>query len=401
MTGTVWIFIAGLATTSAACDPPHWRYLVNLKPPPTLSQLPDGNVLALDDAGPVPTAAVGKSGSESAVDVFSFGAGTWSFGQRLSPRPGAIGHFAASVALSGDTLAIGATYDDPAKVNHGYVDVYVRGGTGWTFQQTVQVTSVTPPPNNTASTELGFARSMALDGDDLVVGAGRFAGGYGRAFVFHRTAGVFSQVAELKEADADQRFDANFGDTVRISGDTILVTRPDTGASTPPPKAGKIYVYLKAGGAWTLQQVLQSPVANGSYDGFGNAAALWGSRLAARGPNMVWVFARSGTTWSMLWSTPVAAGTRDSMALTDDHLAAGEPAVTVGGAPNAGQVRVFVNSGAGYAQQVVRTEPAPGASHAFGTRVALRGNQLLVGAPGSFSGPATYSATLDYIDGPY
>jgi len=398
-----WIPTA-LLVAVAACDPPHWRYLVTLAPPVALTSLRDGNAIALGDttqSSPSPAAAVGKIGSASAVDLFSFDQGTWSFAQRLEPRQGALGLFATSVALSGNTLAIGAYHDDPQKINNGYVDIYVRGNANWAYQQTVTVSSFTPPPNNTGSTEFGFARSIDLDGDDLVVGAGRFAGGYGRAFVFHRTAGVFVQVAELKEADADQRFDANFGDTVRIKGNTIIATRPDTGASTPPPKAGKVYVYVSAGGTWAIQQVLQSPTANGSYDGFGNAASLWGDKLAVRGPNTAYVFARSSGAWNLAWSTAVGPADRDSIDIIDDYIAIGEPSATANGALNAGQVRVFIANGSGYALQALRNEPSPGTGHAFGARVAIRGIQLLVGAPGVFTGQPTYSATLDYIDGPY
>src|SRR5512141_3189435 len=109
----------------AACDPTNWRYLVTLAPPPALPSLPDGRAIALSPPlQPSPVAAVGKIGSAQAVDVFSFGQGTWTFAQRIGPRPGAHGLFAASVALSESTLAIGAPHDDPQKVDNGYVDVY-------------------------------------------------------------------------------------------------------------------------------------------------------------------------------------------------------------------------------------------------------------------------------------
>lgn len=272
--------LALLLFAGTACGPPHWRYPATLAPPAALPGLPDGNAIAIGESlqySPPMVAAVGKLGSPGAVDLFAFDRGTWFFVQRLQPRPGVVGNFAVSVALSGDTLAIGANHDDPQKVNNGYLDIYVRGSDGWAHQQTVTVATFTPI--NTSSTEFGFARTVALDGDDLVVGAGRFAGGYGRVFVFHRTNGVFAQVAELKEAAADQRFDANFGDSVRIVGDTIL----DAGS---------------------------------------------------------------------------------------------------------------------YSMQVRRTELSPGAGHTFGTRVAMRGIQLLIGAPGQAMGPPAYSAPLAYIDDP-
>ena len=192
----LWILVCA----GSACDPAHWRYLTTLTPVAVPTNLPDGNAIALGDTtqdSPPPAAAVGKFGSQPAVDLFQFNGGTWSFDRRLGPRPGAKGNFGEAVALSADTLAIGAHHDDPQKVENGYVDLYVRQGQAWQFQQAVTVTSFTPPPLTSGSAEFGFGRALDLAGEDLVVGAGRFAGGYGRVFVFHREAGKYTQVAEL------------------------------------------------------------------------------------------------------------------------------------------------------------------------------------------------------------
>jgi len=307
-------------------------------------------------------------------------------------------------------VAISATHEDPFGNAFGYVDLYdpAQDSTGWVHRETVAAPCVSPA-SNTGSSELGFGRSIHFTGQDLVVGAGRYAGGYGRAFVFHRstTDGKFQLTADLQEASDVQRFDAYFGDTVQIDGDTMIVTRPDTSASTGEgPKSGKVYVYhrVHAGeGAWAIEQVLQSPHADGSWDGFGTAAALAGDLLAVRGRTEAWVFQRenagtggagtpTGTdgatttdAWRPVWRTSVGSGERGSVALGPSFLVIGDPTTAVEQSEGAGAVRVFerlpANDDGTARFTAVRTwtEPRPGANHGFGARVTMSGGRLLVG----------------------
>jgi hypothetical protein len=374
-----------------ACDPHHWRYVSTLTPPSNLSALIDGAAVALSDT----TAVVGKLGSPGAVDLFKGAQGVWTFQKRLSPQPGATGAFGVAVAMDGDRLAVGAPAEGDG-VHNGYVDIYTRSGGQWSYEQTVVPTSWNPPLGSGTQAEFNFGSAVDLAGDLLVVGAGRFRGGYGRAFVFKLNAGTYAQVAELQEAPADQRFDSNFGDSVRIDGNTIVVTRPDTPASTPPPKAGKVYAYTISGANFPLQQVILSNTANGNYDGFGTAVALDGNRLAVRSRNDVQVFTRNGGTWS--YATSVSAGQpqRATIDLQGEYLVIGEPQAN----SSAGQIRVLIELNGAYQSQAVRSEPSPAPNHNFGSSVALHGNELLVGVPGAYT-PNAYSATLDYIDGPY
>lgn len=343
--------------------------------------------------------------------------------QTVMPRAEAIGWFGAAVAFSGPEIAISATHDDPNHVQNGYVDLYRpalgsgepgtgAGATtrdqgssdGWAFRQTVVPTLVAAPPTSSGSPEFGFGRSLDLSGNDLVVGAARFAGGFGRVFVFHRKedGARFEQVAELEEPDGARRFDANFGDSVEIRGDTLIVTRPDTPASTGDgPKAGKVYVYVRSATAtWTLQQVLRSPLDDGSWDGFGTAAALSGELVAVRSSHDVWVFARNNGSWRPVWRTAVGRGERDSIDLDDAYLVVGDPTTDVEDASGAGAARVFAHAGGGaFGPPVTRTEPTPGPGRGFGARVAIQGSRALVGisptAPIDPDKPGAYVEPLD------
>lgn len=368
--------------------------------------------LALGTVSPSLSVVASAAGTPTGdVDLFVGAADSPSLArmQRLSPRAEAVGAFGAAVALSGMNLVVSATHEDPGYTDVGYVDFYqpVTATGGWLLRETITAPCLTPPA--VGSTEYGFGRSLDLSGDDVVVGAPRFGGGYGRVFVFRRgTGGGFELTADLQETSDVRRFDAYFGDTVRIQGDTLIVTRPDTPASTGDgSKAGKVYVYARSSdGAWTLQQVLQSPHADGTWDGFGTAAALAEGLLAVRARDEVWLFQRSASAaaapsgglaspepapaaseaaWKPVWRTSVGSGERGSIALGPRFLAIGDPTTDVGRHGAAGSIRIFEYAAGGAGPEPLLselrtwTEPSPGDDHNFGARVQLRDGKLLAG----------------------
>ena len=73
-------------------------------------------------------------------------------------------HFGISIAVSGDTAVIGATGDShPGAVSAGSAYVFVRSGTTWSEQQKLVASD--------AATNDRFGVSVAISGDTVVVGA--------------------------------------------------------------------------------------------------------------------------------------------------------------------------------------------------------------------------------------
>lgn len=313
----------------------------------------------------------GSADSPFAVDVFERNRrGGWRFVQRLTASPDQRGRFGTALALHGRTLAVGAPENDDSstpELETGYVDVFERGPAGFVRTQTVLPESFTLPPGETTPGEFAFGASVSLDEQHLAVGAKRFRGGRGRVFVFDRSD--YSQEVELAEPAALERFDANFGDTVQLSRGTLLVTRPDTPASTPPPKNGKVYVYTSADG-FSTPEVLESVTADGSFDGFGNAGTLSGDTIAVRDELGVQLFELVAGTWQPLAQLATGDGSRFSIALDAEHLFVGEPDATVDGLAGAGQVLVFDRSEVPPTLETTLQAPAPEAGVGFGEQVA-------------------------------
>jgi FG-GAP repeat len=155
-----------------------------------------------------------------------------------------------------------------------------------------------------------FGYSVAVSGNTVVVGAPQedssslgvnstpnelAAGSAGAAYVFTGSGGVWTQQAYLKPLAVGPGGQAgdHFGWSVAISGDTIVVGAPDedsstTGTSSTPlegaTNSGAAYVFFRNGSTWTQQAYLKPPVvgttkAGAGYE-FGFSVAISGDTIA-------------------------------------------------------------------------------------------------------------------------
>lgn len=313
--------------------------------------------------------------------------------QQFAPQSGAAGLFGYAVALDVDRLAIGAPYGDAQLVNNGYVDLYERNGSNWSFVQKVVPTWFdTPPPQHP---ELFFGDLMVLKGDMLIVGSQHFYDTAGRVFVFERNGGLFHQTQQLKPP-VDVRETA-FGGAIALSGDTLAIGRGGRGGAGSGPNgmdeplvAGEVHVYVRSNGLWGVQQVLTAPDSEVSNE-FGRALDLHGNRLVVRSKTAVYLFVRSGGVWTSPWQHAVTGSPSAGVVLrpsgvktTEDDLFVGNPNKSLGqGLPAAGNVLRFTGapSGPGFVAQGSLQDPTPTANAHFGQSLSTSGDRLLVGAP--------------------
>lgn len=193
---------------------------------------------------------IGSNMEQGAVHVFVRNGTAWTEEPMITATDGLDGDaFGFSVAMSGDTLLVGA----PGVNNwQGAVYAFVRNGASWT-EQAKFVT-------NDAGDR--FGRVLALDGDNAVILNGD-PGGLIRvtAYVFTRNGPTWTQTAQLSASPSPP-----FGLTAAISGDTVFVgAYADWGG-------GAAYVFVHQSSSWDLQAKLvacdQSPGDN--FDWFCN-----------------------------------------------------------------------------------------------------------------------------------
>lgn len=213
-------------------------------------------------------AATAPSGAE-AVYVLTRSSGVWTDQQRLS-TPDLTG-IAGCVAVQGDTLVAGAgNADDHA----GAAYVFVRSGDLWTEQQRL----------TESATSVYFGRSVALSGETVAIGSPGdldSSGGFNRGsvYVFTRSAGVWTEEGRLVASDGAGGSDPWnsgdwFGESVAIDGDELVAGAygDDLGAGWG---AGSAYVFTRSGAVWTERRRLTAADAS-TGDHFGMAVATAG-----------------------------------------------------------------------------------------------------------------------------
>ena len=183
--------------------------------------------------------------------------------------------FGCSVAISGDTAIMGAWSEDGGGGNSGAAYVFAKSAGGvWTQQAILNASD--------AQTNDQFGHSVAISGDTVIVGAYREDGGEGSliddggaAYVFTRGVGsTWTQQAILHASDS-QAGDF-FGWSVSVCGDTAVVGAfsEDGGAGNPLADSGAAYVFTRdEGGTWTEQAILRASDAQPS-DNFGKPVSI-------------------------------------------------------------------------------------------------------------------------------
>ncbi len=194
-------------------------------------------------------------------------------------------HLGASAAIDGDTIVVGAKggQNDP-----GAVFVFVKPQTGWTTStETAELTASTSANNDL------IGRSVAIDGDTIVVGAYLHDTNLGTAFVFVKPGPVWASGNETARLTASDRGDGDFfAYSVAVDGDVVAVGAErddDAGSNT-----GAAYVFIKPGGGWddANETVKLTASDAAEQDRFGNAVALSGDRIVigAPGADATYVF---------------------------------------------------------------------------------------------------------------
>ncbi len=312
--------------------------------------------------------------------------------------------FGYSVAISGDTVIVGAVYHDVAG-NEDRGAAYIFGRNQGGADQWGQVARLTAA-DGSAYDEFGW--SVAISGDTALVGAPSGDVGsntnQGSAYVFGRNqdgTDHWGQVARLTAADGSA-YDL-FGCSVAISGDTALVgaRSDDVGSNT---NQGSAYVFARnQGGADQWGQVAHLTAADGTVgDNFGHSVAISGDTAlvgapfddvgAHRNQGSAYIFARNqggADHWGQVAHLTAADGSAydefgSSVAISGDTALVGADYDNVAGNEGQGSAYVFGRNQGGADQwgQVAHLTAADGsAADLFGSSVAISGDTALVGAP--------------------
>jgi hypothetical protein len=211
------------------------------------------------------------NGSNSgSVYVYRLDGDNWSQEAKLSAFDGEMNDwFGWSVAVSGDTIVVGATGDRDAGDWTGSVYIFRYDGENWNEQ-----TRLLADDTGYYWEEFGFDVAISADSNTVLIGANKANdNGFksGAAYVFRYDGSDWIQQAKLLASDGVEL--ATFGNSVAISGDgnTVFIGAP--GKDTTGYTAGSVYVFEFDSGQWLeKQKLIASDAAHGDH--FGHSLAF-------------------------------------------------------------------------------------------------------------------------------
>ena len=365
-----------------------------------------GYSVAVDGDTAVVGAYVGDS-SKGAAYVLVRQSGTWSQVAKLTASDGEGGdQFGRSVAVDGNTVVVGAYWDDDQGDGSGSVYVFTKPNTigGWADWDPVNDTETAKLTASHGAANDKFGISVAVDGDTVVVGAywdDDQGGDSGSVYVFTKaTDSVWADATEtVKLTASDGAIDDNFGYSVALDGDTMAVS------AVQDDNSGAAYVFTRQGGVWsqvakltafdrTADDYFGSSVAveeNG--DGDGDTVVVGASQDDDKGSNSgsAYVFTEPASgVWDDATET---AKLTASDGVADDKfgtsVSMNGATVVVGATQDAdmgskpGLAYVFTKPGTGWATatETAKLTASDGAAYdEFGISVAIDGGTVVVGA---------------------
>jgi hypothetical protein len=408
----------------------RWRVLRQSGVPMRRRTLIAGMAMAWGSAFvAVPVAAAGPPTQQAYVKASNSGSGVFGSSVAIDGDTmviGAPGEDSSATGVDGDQT-------DTSAGQSGAAYVFTRSGSAWSQQAYLKAS------NTEAGDQFGY--SVAISGDTIVVGANiedssatgvngnqadNSAGQSGAAYVFTRSGSAWSQQAYLKASNTGAI--DGFGSAVEISGDALVIGAPGEDSSAAgidgdqsdnsAADSGAAYVFTRSGSTWSQQAYVKASN-TGAGDFFGYFATISGdgdtiaigaptenssavgidgdqSDNSAGDSGAAYVFTRLGSTWSQqayVKASNTGAGDwfGSSVSFFDDTLVVGanqedSSATGVDGdqtdnsAADSGAAYVFTRSGSAWSQQAYVKASNTGAGDYFGTDIAISADMVAVGA---------------------
>jgi hypothetical protein len=243
--------------------------------------------------------------------------------------------YGASVAISGNKVVVGAPFNDNVGVDEGLIHIFQINSDG------------TVPPGSFDGGFFGpnsqFGTSVSIDGNTLVVGAPGVGAGYANVYPVSPISIGLGQPTTLQPNDGVTG--DLFGSSVALSGNTVVIGAPLNGQKGT--NAGAAYVFVRdPSGNWSQQQKLTGSDSTAN-DFFG------ASHIAIQGNTIV-----------------VGAYSWEATNLNDDTA-------------EEGAAYIFTRSGTVWTQQAQIFADDPQRGDQFGIDVGISGDSVIVGARGA------------------
>jgi hypothetical protein len=332
--------------------------------------------------------AVGDGNFQGAVFVYRYddANSVWEEEVKLTASDGSEDdRFGYSVAVNGNTIVVGAmSYDN----YRGAAYVYKYNESTSTWEEQVKLTA------SDGSEGDRFGYSVAVSENIIVVGAMGYDGIRGAAYVYKYNESTFTWDEQAKLTASDGSEYEWFGYSVAVSGDTIVV-----GANFDDMETGAAYVYKYNESTFTWDEQAKLTASDGqNFEEFGHSVAVSGDTIVVgkcgddsyRGAAYVYEYNESTSTWEeQVKLTPPEeaeiADFGDSIAFSEDTIVVGARRLAnATGAAYVGAAYVYKynESTSTWEEEVKLTASDGSEGDWFGGRVTVNKDTIVVGAVG-------------------
>lgn len=233
------------------------------------------------------------TGSNTVTRNISVNSGSFgSVSDRITPS-GAVAMSAIALSSDGSTMVVSNSTHDGI----GAVWVFVRTGSAWSQQG-----GLLYPSDVTGSSNVGRSVAISDDGNTIAFGSVADDSNVGAAWVFTRSEETWSQQG-TKLVGTDRVGVSEQGQHVALSqdGNTLAVGGPADNTNV-----GAVWVYTRSGSTWSQQgsKLVGTGYVGTCYQGRALSLSADGNTLAAGteldnvNKGAIWIFTRSEGTWS-------------------------------------------------------------------------------------------------------
>ena len=348
------------------------------------------------------TAVVGAPGDDDgqgAVYVYTRTAGSWAQSARLTASDGveddALG---TSVAIDGDTIVAGAPGvddDDADMYDFGAVYRFDRSGAATRTQTGIMLATDRADGD-------GLGNAVAIDGDVVVAGAQAADAGsiFDVGSVYTFDTATLAQQAKLT-VPSPTRFDM-LGSAVAIDGDTIVAGALGVDLSGSVFNTGAVYTFARTGAATRTPTAVLTASDAAEYDELGRSVAIDGDTIVAGAAGVdigmdpdteynfgaAYAFDRTGAAARTERSRLAASDGQEydelgtSVAIEGDTIAVGVPGSSYDDAFDFGAVYLYPRAGTGSRTETQKvTAPDGDPADKLGNSLAISGTRIIAGAP--------------------
>ncbi|ALO33823.1 hypothetical protein CMT41_03115 [Colwellia sp. MT41] len=285
----------------------------------------------------------------------------------------------SSVAIFGDIAVIGAP---GASDDIGQACLYQRSGESWSLLSCLS-------PNTDSLVVQQFGKTVALSGEQLVIGAEKKQNGTkGIAYIYQRQGDSWILEAEL--ISPNSAANDKFASALSISQSYIAIGAPGASAS----HEGTVYIFKSTDSGW-VEDIVFTPVSSFKSAHFGSALSLSGEYLIIGDDDhgrthegSAYIYRREDGIWSLQASLKggditKSASFATSVAISNNHAVLGaksenDPLIKKN--KKSGAVYVYKRTGQLWSNQakLIASDAAQGDN--FGSSVAISGDYLIIGA---------------------